>query len=158
MPTTPFAVPTDITTRWVWTDATPPDADLLTVLISDSEVIIRSEFPDIDARIVEELGGGDQPPGAVTAGTVLLVVVGMVTRYLRNPDNVRTQGTGPFTSTYAGPRPGGLALSDEDRQKLDVRLSGKQAAFSVDTMPASTGHSYLGSQGDGFVVNGPDSW
>ena len=80
-----------------------------------------------------------------------LVVVRMVTRALRNPENVRATATGPFSVTYAGDAPGGLHLTVEDRAMLGgLDGSPRQRAFTIDTMPA-------GAMVEGYW-SAPDTW
>jgi hypothetical protein len=83
-----WATPQDILDRWVGSDK-PTDEDLIQALINDAESVILSEFPAIQERIDD-----DELPLA----TVVMVVSRMVSRLLRNPENLSywQQTTGPF--------------------------------------------------------------
>lgn len=139
MPTTSFAVPADVTSRWVGAGA-PTDADQLAVLIGDAGVLIRREFPDVDTRIAA-------PDDSLTAEDLKLVVVGMVSRLYRNPTGARQvqEGLGDHNESVSYGRDwgGALALTADDRDVLDGEPAGGPTAFSIDPTPAA-GPGWLG--------------
>lgn len=135
--------PEDITSRWVGGD--PPQNELLlTALIGDAEMLVRSEFPDIDQRIEDE---------EVTTQQIIFVTVSMVTRALKNPDGVRQvmEQTGPFNEQRMYDRPGTIYMNDEERDLLGGSGAGGQKAFTINTMPPTSPlHPLYGAW-----VNGP---
>ena len=136
-----WATPTDVIARWIGENA--PTEAVATTWITDAETLIRFEYPDLQTRIDD---------GAVTLDRVVLVVTRMVIRALRNPDNARTQQTGPFGTTYAGDNPGGLVLTDDDRRVLGAVAGTSGQAFTIDTTPAATR-----TQADGYWST-PSTW
>lgn len=117
-----WATPQDIIDRWVGNDV-PTDTDLMEALIADAEAVILSEFPKIQERIDD-----DELPLAV----VTLVVSRMVSRLLRNPENLTywQQQTGPFgqARNYGGNN-SDIWLSDQELTLLAPKKRGK--AFEV---------------------------
>jgi hypothetical protein len=117
-----WATPQDIIDRWVGNDV-PTDTDLMEALIADAEAVILSEFPKIQERIDD-----DELPLAV----VTLVVSRMVSRLLRNPENLTywQQQTGPFgqARNYGG-NSSDIWLSDQELTLLAPKKRGK--AFEV---------------------------
>lgn len=132
--------PEDVLARWV--GDSPPDADALVPLIKDAEVIIRYNFPTIDARLDE-----DEP---TLADRIAFVVSRMVIRAVRNPEGLRSiqDGAGPFqtTRTFGGDEPGSLWLISEEFDLLaaeDARQVSKRRAFAFDTGKAASGALHL---------------
>jgi len=78
----------DVLDRWVGNDA-PTDTALITTLITDAEAVITAAYPGIQARITAN---------TLPIDLVVMVVVRMVSRVLRNPGGVSywQQQTGPF--------------------------------------------------------------
>ena len=78
----------DVVDRWVGPGA-PTDDGLVEALIGDAETIILAEFPRIQERIDDE---------SLSLDVVKLVVIRMVSRLLRNPENLTywQQNSGPF--------------------------------------------------------------
>jgi hypothetical protein len=116
----------DVTDRWIGPNA-PADDDLVTALIADAESVILSEYPRIQERIDAE---------TLPLSTVILVVVRMVSRQLRNPEGLTywQQTTGPFgQARNFGSAPQDLWLTPEEKNLLSPRRKGK--AFSVDLAP-----------------------
>jgi hypothetical protein len=116
----------DITDRWVG-PGVPDDAELVAALISDAEAVILSAYPRIQERI-----DADSLPLA----TVVMVVVRMVSRQLRNPEGLTywQQTTGPFgQARNYGSNPQDVWLTPEEKNLLSPRKKGK--AFSVDLAP-----------------------
>jgi hypothetical protein len=117
-----WATPQDIIDRWVGNDV-PTDTDLMEALIADAEAVILSEFPKIQERIDD-----NELPLAV----VTLVVSRMVSRLLRNPENLTywQQQTGPFgQARNFGTGNGDIWLSDQELSLLAPNKRGK--AFEV---------------------------
>jgi hypothetical protein len=126
MPTwTTFA---DVTTRWVGSGV-PTSQALVEALLNDAETVIKAEFPLIQDRITA---------GTLLQSTVKLVSCRMVTRVLRNPENVAylQQNTGPFGQARNFGDKVDIWLSDDERQLLTPTRRGK--AFSVDMAPNKT--------------------
>jgi len=118
-----WATPQDIIDRWVGNDV-PTDVDLMTALIADAESVILSEFPLIQTRIDD-----DELP----LNTVIMVVCRMVTRLLRNPENLTywQQQTGPFgQARNYGTGNGDIWLTDNELSLLSPKRRGK--AYEVD--------------------------
>jgi hypothetical protein len=118
-----WTLPQDILDRWVGANA-PTDTDLLTALIADAEAIVLAEYPAIQTRIdADEL----------SVDVVIMVVSRMVSRVLRNPDNVSywQQTTGPFgQARNFGENAVDIWLSGEEKQLLAPKRRGK--SYEVD--------------------------
>ncbi len=131
MPETPFATAQDVEDRW--RTLTPEETAVADVLIVDASDIIRTRWPDVDARVASS--------GALTAGSLLRVVANMVKRAMINAGTEglesRSQGAGPFSVSdkFANPN-ANLYLTSEDIRLL----GGSQArrAFAVDLTPSAT--------------------
>lgn len=119
----------DVKDRWVIGDFPGTDAQI-EKKIDDAEDIVLSRFPEIQGRI---------DSGALRESTVVRVVAGMVVRFFRNPEGLRTTGTttGPFSETssvtYGGDEPGELYLTDKDI--ADLSGITRRRAFTVPTYP-----------------------
>jgi hypothetical protein len=111
----------DVLDRWVGNDA-PTDTDVITALITDAEAVITAHYPGIQARITS---------GDLNEDLVIMVVVRMVTRVLRNPGNLTylQQTTGPFGQgrTFGNDRD--VWLTDDEKTLLAPQSRGK--AFEV---------------------------
>lgn len=119
----------DVTDRWVGSNA-PTDEDLVAALIGDAEAVILSEFPKIQDRI-----DADTLPLAV----VKMVAVRMVSRVLRNPENLTywQQQTGPYgQARNFGTGGSDIWLTDEEKAMLAPKARGK--AFEIDLAPNAT--------------------
>lgn len=113
----------DVTDRWVGGNE-PTDEPLVNSLIDDAEAVILSEYPGIQARI---------DSGALSLNVVVMVVCRMVTRMLRNPENLTyfQQTTGPFgNAKNFGAGTSDIWLSDDERNMIGPKKGGK--AFSID--------------------------
>lgn len=123
-----WAIPDDVRARWLGPDPLTASDTQLQTLIDDAEDTIRSEFPNIQARIDD----GDLP-----LARVVKVVCRVVLRVVRNPQGLRQvqDGAGPYqvSRTYGGDEPGEIYLSDEDRAEL---APARLRAFSIDTTPS----------------------
>jgi len=86
-----WTTPQDVLDRWVGNDK-PTDEDLVQALIDDAESVILSEYPKIQDRIDDE---------ELSVNTVIMVTSRMVSRLLRNPENLTywQQQTGPIWSS-----------------------------------------------------------
>ena len=118
-----WATPQDIIDRWVGNDV-PTDTALMTALIADAESVILSEYPGIQTRI-DDL--------ELPLNTVTMVVVRMVTRLLRNPENLTywQQQTGPFgQARNYGTGNGDIWMTDNELSMLAPKRRGK--AYEVD--------------------------
>lgn len=121
-----WTTPQDILDRWVGGNA-PTDTDLLSALINDAEAVILSEFPKIQDRIDAE---------TLAQPVVVMVVSRMVSRVLRNPDNVSywQQTTGPFgQARNFGESSIDIWLTGEEKEMLSSKHGGK--AFEIDLAP-----------------------
>lgn len=113
-----WATPQDIIDRWVGTDV-PTDTELIEALIADAEAVILAEFPKIQDRIDDE---------ELSLAVVTLVISRMVTRLLRNPENLTfwQQQTGPFgQSRNFGAGNADIWLSDQELTLLSPKRRGK---------------------------------
>lgn len=116
----------DVTARWVGND-TPTDEDLVAALIEDAEAVILSEYPLIQDRI---------DASTLPIRVVKMVVVRMVSRVLRNPENLTywQQQTGPFgQARNFGTTNLDIWLGDEEKELLAPKKRGK--AFELDLAP-----------------------
>jgi hypothetical protein len=113
---------TDVTDRWVGDDV-PTDSSLVETLLGDAEQVILARYPAIQARIDAD---------TLPVERVIMVVVAMVTRLLRNPEFVRTvqETVGAFSQsrTYLG-NDSGLFLTDSELSMLSP--SNRSKAFEV---------------------------
>jgi hypothetical protein len=111
--TSPFATAVDVELRW--RPFTQAERDVADVLALDASDMIRSRWPDVDARITS---------ASLTETSLIRVVAGMVKRAMisANSDGVesRTQAAGPFSISdkYANPT-GSLYFTAEDIRLLD---------------------------------------
>jgi hypothetical protein len=116
-----WATNQDVIDRWIGNDI-PAESDVIDVLISDAETVIKASYPGIQARI---------DSSAVALETVIMVVSRMVTRILRNPGNVTylQQSTGPFSQGTSFGNGRDVWLTDEEKTLLAPTNRGK--AFEV---------------------------
>ncbi len=122
-----WATFTDVTDRWVGAGL-PDDEALVNALLSDAEAVILSEFPAIQDRITS---------GALAQAVLTFVQVRMVSRVLRNPENLTywQQNTGPFgQGKNYGSGNTDIWLTDEERNMLAPKQS-KGKAFEIDLAP-----------------------
>lgn len=132
-----WTLPVDVTDSWIGSGS-PGDEDQVQLWIDKAERFIRSQVPDLQARIDAE--AEEVPPRSDLLQDAVDVVVAMVTRVYRNPNGVRqaNETTGPFTTsvTYGGDIPGALTLTDAE----SARLQGKSAggAFTIDMLPSTS--------------------
>jgi hypothetical protein len=115
----------DVTDRWVGSD-TPTDADLVAALIADAEAVVLVEYPAIQTRI---------DAGTLPLGVVTMVVVRMVSRVLRNPENLTywQQNTGPFGQGRTFGSEKDIFLTDDEKNLLAPKKRGK--AYEVNQGP-----------------------
>lgn len=115
----------DVTDRWVGNDA-PTDTDLVAALIGDAEAVILAEYPLIQDRI---------DAGTLQLGLVKMVVVRMVTRVLRNPENLTywQQTTGPFGQARNFGGGSDIFMTEEEENLLAPKKHGK--AYEVNLAP-----------------------
>jgi len=117
-----WATPQDIQDRWVGNDA-PTDTNLIQIIIDDAEAVVLNEFPKIQERIDNE---------ELSLNVVVLVVSRMVSRLLRNPENLTywQQQTGPFgQARNFGSGNADIWLTDNELTLLSPAKRGK--AFEV---------------------------
>jgi len=122
----------DVVARWVGSGA-PTDEELVGKLILDAEQVILSEYPRIQERITA---------GTLSVDTVKLVLVRMVSRVLRNPENLTywQQNTGPFGQGRSfGEKD--IWLSPDEKNMLAPVTRGK--AFSLTTAPDMNSARYV---------------
>jgi hypothetical protein len=121
-----WATYNDVTDRWAGSNA-PTDEDLVNALLQDAEAVILSEFPKIQDRI---------DAGSLPIQVVTMVVCRMVSRVLRNPENLTywQQQTGPYgQARNFGTSGSDIWLSSEEEEMLAPKKRGK--AFEVDLAP-----------------------
>lgn len=112
----------DVTARWVG-DNVPTDEALVGALIEDAEAVILAAYPRIEDRITAE---------TLSQAVVTMVTVRMVTRLLRNPENLTywQQNVGPFGSgKNYGSGNTDIWLTDDERALLSPQ--GGRKAFTV---------------------------
>lgn len=122
----------DVTNRWVGQNA-PTDEDIVNALILDAEAVILSEYPAIQDRIDAE---------TLNLDVVTMVVCRMVSRVLRNPENLTywQQQTGPYgQSRNFGTEGSDIWLTEEEKEMLAPKKRGK--AFEFDLAPNATSNS-----------------
>jgi hypothetical protein len=116
----------DVTDRWVGQNE-PTDEALVDALILDAESVILSVYPAIQTRIDAD---------TISINVVKMVVVRMVSRVLRNPENLTywQQQTGPFgQARNFGTNGSDIWLTEDEKNMLAPSNRGK--AFSVDLAP-----------------------
>ena len=132
----------DVTDRWVGSGA-PTDTDLVNALIADAEAVILAEFPKIQDRIDDE---------RLSINVVKMVVVRMVSRVLRNPENLTywQQQTGPFgQARNFGSSGSDIWLTSDELKLLAPTTRGK--AFEINLAPnAVSGSVVVWMTGDGY--------
>lgn len=128
--------------RWVGSNK-PDNEDLVTALIEDAEAVVLSEYPKIQDRI---------DAGTLPLPLVTMVVVRMVSRVLRNPENLTywQQQTGPFgQARNFGSGGSDIWLTTEEKEMLAPNLKGK--AFEIDLgANATNGGNWIWLTGDGY--------
>ena len=138
-----WATYADVTDRWVGPNE-PTDEDLVSALLADAEAVILSEFPQIQDRI---------EAGTLPQNVLTMVQVRMVSRVLRNPENLTytQQMTGPFSQAknYGTNGNTDIWLSDEERNLLAPKRS-KGKAFEIDLAPNAVPGSLV------VLMNGDD--
>ena len=112
-----WTTPQDILDRWVGGGA-PTDTDLLSALILDAESVILAEYPGIQARI---------DSSDLSEQVVVMVVSRMVTRILRNPENLTywQQNTGPFGQGRSFGQERDIWLTQDELNLLAPKRRGK---------------------------------
>lgn len=132
----------DVTDRWVGQNE-PTDEDVVNALILDAEAVILAEYPGIQARI----DAGKLPQALVT-----MVVTRMVSRVLRNPENLTywQQQTGPFgQARNFGNSGSDIWLTGEEEEMLAPKKPGK--AFQINLAPNAQVNSLeVIMNGDGY--------
>ena len=115
----------DITDRWIGSGM-PDDEDLVNALILDAEAVILSQYPRIQERIDAE---------TLSEDLVTMVTARMVTRVLRNPENLSywQQTTGPFGQGRTFGKAIDIWLTSDERSLLAPSTRGK--AFSFNSAP-----------------------
>jgi hypothetical protein len=124
----------DVAERWVGPGA-PTNQTQVETLIEDAEQVILSEFPKIQDRIDAEL---------LPVERVKMVVVQIVTRFLRNPEGLSSvqQTTGPFSQSRSfAERSSGLALTDSEI-KLLAPTRGKAFEINLGVNAVAPAESY----------------
>jgi hypothetical protein len=131
----------DVTDRWVGQNE-PTDEDQVNALIQDAEAIVLKEFP----RIQDRIDAGTLPLAIVT-----MVVCRMVSRVLRNPENLTywQQQTGPFGQGRTFGKETDIWLTSDEEELLAPKLRGK--AFEINLAPnATNGGDYIYLTGNGY--------
>lgn len=124
-----WTFPEDIIKDWIGDGKPVGEEVTIGRWIARAERLIRREFPAINAR----LESGDEPD---LLDTLRDVTSSMVIRVLRNPEGYRqtSRTDGSFTGsvTFAGDTPGGLGLTQDERDSLKPPGSaGTGGAFSI---------------------------
>lgn len=148
--------PSDVLARWVGDDE-PTEDSKIQVKIDDAEVLIRSEFSDIQARLDAESTGGD------LLARIIFVVSQMVTRAFRNPEAAtsRLDVAGPFTTnvSYGAGAQVSMWLTDDERELLAVGSTvSTGAAFTIDPTPFSSPLSASNPNADLWPVAVNGTW
>lgn len=134
---------TEVIAAWIGPDA-PTNTALVGVWVDKAERLLRSELPDLQARI--DAGAILEPD---LLGNVKDVVTEMVQEVFRNPEGVRQrqEGSGPFTGsvTYGGDKPGALRVTADQLRRL-AAATASRGAFTIDTIPVTSRFSpyYVG--------------
>lgn len=143
----------DVTDRWAGSGA-PDDEALVESLIADAEAVVLSKYPQIQDRI---------DSGALPLRVVTMVVVRMVSRVLRNPENLSywQQQTGPFgQARNFGSEGSDIWMTDEELTLLAPKLRGK--AYEIDLGPNAGFNTVLDpiwyqDSAGGMTLDGPGS-
>lgn len=123
----PFATSADVAARW--RALTPEETAVADQLAIDASDIIRTRWPNVDARIAD---------GSLTAASVTRVVAAMVKRAMNQPVpegfESFSQGVGPFNAGGKVVNPNGnLYLSAEEVRLFEGPRT--RRAFGVDLSP-----------------------
>lgn len=120
-----WVTPQDIIDRWVGGDA-PTDLDLVQAIVDDAEAVILAEYPAIQGRIDDD---------KLSISVVKMVASRMVTRVLRNPENLSywQQNTGPFGQGRNFGDNIDIWMSTEEKNLLAPKSRGK--AFELNLAP-----------------------
>jgi hypothetical protein len=132
----------DVEDRWVG-PGLPTDENLVNALLADAQAVVLSEFPAIQDRI---------EAGTLPQGVLTMVQVRMVSRVLRNPENLTywQQNTGPFgQGKNYGSGNTDIWLTDEERNLLAPKRS-KGKAYEIDLAPNAVPGSVV------VLMNGDD--
>ena len=123
----PFATVDDLEGRW--RPLTTEEQDQATLLLGDASTILRSEIPDIDARLAALTLDAELPKLIVCAMVKWSMLAGTESDGIASAQ----QTVGPFTqsSTYANPL-GNLYVTKAERRLLG---SSGQRAFTIDPTP-----------------------
>lgn len=118
-----WTTPQDITDRWIGSGA-PTDDDLVAALIRDAETVVLGAYP----RIQERIDGG-----TLSLDVVVMVVARMVTRVLRNPENLSywQQSTGPFSQGRNFGKQVDIWLTSDEKTLLAPSSRGKAFSFNI---------------------------
>lgn len=104
---------------------------LAIALLRAASKLLRSNLPDVDARI---------RAGDLDDEVVGLAVVNMVLRVMRNPKGLRAETTGPFSRTYDTTAAAGLlVLTDAELAPLGESTDDSEAPSAVGMMRVSAG-------------------
>lgn len=136
----------DVRDRWVGSNL-PTDADLVSALILDAEAIVLIEYPKIQDRI---------NAGSLPAAVVKMVIVRMVQRVLRNPENLTywQQNTGPFSQGRSFGTERDIWLTSEEKEMLAPNVKGK--AYEIDLgANATSGGQWIWLTGNGYGEDSP---
>lgn len=115
--------PADVEARWVG-GGFNFDPSLVGLLIEDAENVILARFPRIQERVTA---------GTLSQDAITLVTVRMVSRVLRNPENLTyvQQTTGPFgQARNYGSTSSDIWLTDDELRMLAPVTRGKAYSFS----------------------------
>lgn len=115
----------DVTDRWVGSNQ-PTDEALVESLIGDAEAVVLSYYPKIQDRI---------DANTLPLAVVTMVVVRMVSRVLRNPENLSywQQQTGPFGQARNFGSNVDIWMTEDEKELLAPKRLGK--AFEIDQAP-----------------------
>src|SRR5215210_7215312 len=78
---------------------TSGETDVLPAWLARAWTVLQDEVPGIAARMQTDPPTVPAPPGAVSRGTVVEVIVAMVERKLRNPEGLRSYAVDDSTTT-----------------------------------------------------------
>lgn len=114
----------DVEARWAGSNM-PTDVVLVSTVIDDVELVVLTEFPDIETRLEDEDG---------LLAKLQFVVSRVTIRVLRNPDGIRQEALDGASIAYTV-NPDSIWLTPRERAFLGDDGRATQKAFTINPTP-----------------------
>ena len=147
----------------LWRPLTSDETARVTRLIDKASALLRQRAPWVDDRVAL-FQSDPSNPAALNPETVATVVATIVKRFLSNVQGVVSEGTGPYSVTYAirGEKDirGEMYVSDADLEKLKVPAKAGSRIGTVKTRPrmAPWPTGEMGAPGQDVGASASDLW